>query len=429
MFVRAACAFLLCLSALAATRPPSVSAGAAGEMNYFIVVTGGELLEGTYPDAHTVFLTRALNPLGMRCAGSMIVDDRMADIKVVLRFASERAGLIIVTGGLGPTDNDITREAVSEFTGVPLKEEPDVVKELQRRYAGGSGELRANLRRQARVPASGTYLKNPHGTAVGLVFEQEKLVTVALPGPPRELQPMVEKELLPYLNRRFGIRPPGCSLTLRFIGLGQSQIDQTLKAHAPPPPDAVLYSTFDADRVDFRFSLPDDTPENRRRLEEFRRKVEACLGEHLYSCDGSSLEQCVIRLLKGRGSSLALAEVGSGGALAAALNGVEGAGSVFQGAHIAPTEEIMRRMLRVPDDRWGAAATAEERVNLLADSDPPSNCWVVVAGEIRAGDGRGSWVPVSFRPPEGPAAAARAPFRDRSRLVTYLLDELRRRLR
>ena len=115
------------------------------------------------------------------------------------------------------------------------------------------------------MPVQGTYLKNANGTAVGLVFETPDRVIVALPGPPRELQPMVRDELVPYLSRRFGTRPPGASLTLRFVGLGQSQIDQTLKDHVPLPADITTSSQFEGGRVDFTFSLPGDTPEDRAR--------------------------------------------------------------------------------------------------------------------------------------------------------------------
>jgi len=339
-------ASLLAVAALAAPPPQEPEA-----TNYRIVVTGGEMLEGAYADAHTLFLTRTLHPLGLHCAGSAIVDDRAEEIKAALRFAADRVPLVIVTGGLGPTDNDITRETLSDFTGIPLNEDPDLLKEAQRRFGAGSGELRANIRRQMRVPSRGTFLRNPSGSAAGLVFEQEKLVIVALPGPPRELQPIVQTELVPYLGRRFGTRKPGCCLTLRFVGLGQSQIDQTLKERAPVPTDVILFSAFEADRVDFTFALRGDTPQDRERLEELKRKIAPHFKDHLYAEGAVTLEQCVVGALKERGATLVVAEAGSGGALAAALSGADGTGKVFSGAHVASTEEALRGMLGVADDR------------------------------------------------------------------------------
>ena len=128
-----ACRFALPLLALALLSPGDLRAAEAGSASgdpivYEIVVTGGELLAGVYADSHTQFLTQTLHPLGLRCVGSISVDDKRADIAEALGFAVSRAKLVIVTGGLGPTENDITREALSEFTGIALQERPEVLR-------------------------------------------------------------------------------------------------------------------------------------------------------------------------------------------------------------------------------------------------------------------------------------------------------------
>jgi len=273
-----------------------------------IVVTGSELLSGAYPDGHTYFITRTLRPLGLECIGSMIVDDEQTDIKEALRYTTDNAELVIVTGGLGPTDNDITRKALSDFTGITLKEHPDVLAEMARRFRVPPDKLRANLRRQTQVPIEGAYLKNTKGTAVGLVFEQDERVIVALPGPPRELQAMVRNELMPYLSKRFGTRLPGSSLTLRFVGLGQSQIDQSLKDNVTLAPDIMVSSQFEGGRVDFTFMLPEDTPQDRARLQELKKEIIKHIGEYIYADDETTLEEHVLKLLKARGERLALAD-------------------------------------------------------------------------------------------------------------------------
>ncbi len=317
---------------------------------YMIVVTGGELLSGVYPDGHTYFITQTLRPLGLQCVGSMSVDDKRDDLKEALRYAAGKAPLVIVTGGLGPTPNDVTREVLADFTSIPLKEHPDVLQKMAQRFGGPPDRLRANLRRQTQVPTSGTYLKNANGTAVGLVFEKAETVIVALPGPPRELQTMVRDEMVPYLSRRFGTRLPGHSVKLRFVGLGQSQIDQTLKEHVPLAPDIMVSSQFEGGRVDFTFSLPDDTPRDRARLEELKGKIMKHLGESVYTDDETTLEECVVKLLETRGETLALAEAGSGGSLAAALSSADASKDVLAGAYFAPTVEKLRRLLGVSDD-------------------------------------------------------------------------------
>jgi len=415
---------------------PAVSGNPAGEqasqaVRYIIIVTGDELLAGAYPDGHTFFITRTLRPLGLQCVGSMFVDDSRTEIHEALRFASGKAKLIIVTGGLGPTDNDITREALRDYTGIELREHPDVLTALAKRFNTPVAELRANLRRQTQVPVQGTYLKNANGTAVGLVFEMPERVIVALPGPPRELQPMVRDELIPYLSRRFGTRPPGAALTLRFVGLGQSQIDQTLKDHVTLPPDVMTSSQFEGSRVDFTFSLPKDTPEDRARLQALKAKIVEYLGESIYAEEETtSLEDCVVKLLAARSQTLALAEVGSGGALAAALNGAKDAQRVLVGAHVAPTPERLRHLLGIrPETSEGNPTQQFAR----AAADEAASQWAIAVGEVRRSDS-GSFLEVALRLPDGQVEtrSIRVQVADasaRARLITDLLDQLRRRLK
>ena len=415
---------------------PQAALEAATPTRYMIVVTGGELLAGAYPDGHTHFLTRTLRPLGLQCVGSMCVDDKQADLKEALRFATDKVSLVIVTGGLGPTDNDITREALSDFTGMSLKEHADALREMARRFRTSPAQLRPNLRRQIQVPIHGTYLKNANGTAIGLVFERPDGVIVALPGPPRELQAMVHKELVPYLSRRFGTRLPGCSLTLRFVGLGQSQIDQTLKDHVPLPPDVTVSSQFEGSRVDFTFSLPDDTPGDRARLQELKRKIVKHLGGNIYADDNTSLEARVIKLLEARGATLALVEVGSGGSLAATLSGADDSQHVLAGAYVAPTEDKLRRLVGISDGHWIAGASDNQRVERLAAAvaETTASRWVIAVGEVRRDEDGAGYVTAVLIQPDGNCKRRRIRVRGagelaRSRLSTQLLDELRRRLR
>jgi nicotinamide-nucleotide amidase len=405
----------------------------APPVRYVIIVTGDELLAGAYADGHTFFLTRTLRPLGLQCVGSMCVDDQPSDIQEALRFATGKASLVIVTGGLGPTDNDITREVLRDFTAIPLREHPDVLAEMAKRFRRPAGELRQNLRRQTQVPTQGTYLKNANGTAVGLVFETADKVMVALPGPPRELQPMVRDELVPYLSRRFGVHAAGCSLTVRFVGLGQSQIDQTLKDHVPLPTDVITSSQFEGARVDFTFSLPHDTPADRAQLQRLKEEITRYLGDSVYAEDEkTSLEDRVVKLLEGRHATIAVAEVASGGALAAALTGADGADRVVAGAYVAPTRERLRDLLGVraeaPNDNMSSRQLAR------AAADATQSSWTVAVGEVQHGEDGAAFVEVAWRQPDGrmesrPVRLQGRGESARSRLVTELLDWLRRKLR
>jgi len=393
-----------------------------------IIVTGGELLTGAYADGHTHFLTRTLHPMGMVCAGSICVDDRAEDITAALAFAAGRCRLVLVTGGLGPTDNDITREVLSQFTGNPLAEQPEVVAAMARRFNTTPQQLRSNLRRQCLVPTRGGYLANSTGTAVGLIFESAETVIVALPGPPGELQPMVREQLSPYLQRRFGARPPGPSITLRFVGLGQSQIDATIKEHLALDPDIITGSQFQGGRVDFTFCLPQDTPQSRARLARLRSVIHEHLDEYIYADDDTTLEQHVLGLLDARGRTLAIAETGSAGALTAVLSAAPNAAAVLRGALVGPTLDSLAAIGLHSDSAAPTAAGLAETLARTAKAD-----WVLVIGEVSgSADGRAA-IPIALRDPSGrvqthelPAPAAPAAY---DRLTTQLLDHLRRRLK
>ena len=413
-----------------------VKSSISGPTKYMIIVTGGELLSGVYADGHTYFITKTLHPLGLECIGSMSVDDKKSDLKDALGYATEKASLVIVTGGLGPTENDITREALSEFTGIELKEHSDLLNKMARRFRVSPDRLRSNLRCQTQVPRQGTYLDNSNGTAFGLVFESAKAVIVALPGPPRELQAMVNNELLPYLKQRFGTRLPGCSIKMRFVGLGQSQISQTLRERIRPASDIMASTQFQGGRVDFTFSLPYDTQQDRERLKELKQEIMKHLGDNIYAEDESSLEECVIRLLEARSATLAVAEVGSGGSLAAALSQADVNNGVLVGAYIAPTEDKLYRLLGVENDNQidDASRTQQTEQLVRATADAAESQSAIAVGQVWRDENGTAYVNVAFKFSDGHIESRQYRHRGSgelasSRFITQLLDQLRRKLR
>ncbi len=421
-----------CASAGAGTSAPEPPP----DIDYMIVVTGGELLAGEFPDGHTHFLTRTLRPMGLHCVGSMTVDDRRPEIEAALKFACAKAPLVIVTGGLGPTDNDVTRETLEAFTGIALVESETVLSAMERRLDTPRDQMRANLRKQARVPSRGTCLMNANGTAVGLVFEMGEKVIVALPGPPRELEPMARDQLAPYLGRRFGTHPPGCSLTVRFVGLGQSAIDQVLDERVALPKNAILGSRFDGSRVDFTFAMPHDTAGEKAQLDSLKENILRHLGDSIYGFGEDSLEDVVLSALRADARALVIAEIGSGGALAAALNAARGADGVVAAAFSAPSAERLRSMLGIADDAWRGRTSAEDRARSLADAAATAfpGAWTIVTGEKVTDPSGAHTVPVALRSPDGrlECLSLGSPGTDtaaRAALVTQSLDHLRRRIR
>lgn len=400
-------------------------------LEYMIMVTGGELLEGIYPDGHTPFITRTLRPLGCRCVGSMVVDDVREEIEQALAFATNHAALVIVTGGLGPTPNDITRETLAEFTGIPLCEDAEVLAQMERRFQHSKEPLRPNLRKQCLVPARGGYLNNANGTAVGLIFDQGRSVVVSLPGPPRELQPMVKDELIPFMRRRFGVRPLGASLTLRFVGAGQSLIDQTIKDHLSIAPDVTITSLFEGGRVDFTFTLPGNSPADQSRLKRLETDLRQHLEEYVYADDGSSLEDVVAGQLIARGGSLALVEIGSGGQLAASLTRAKGIDRLLAGAWVGPNAASAAQWLGAP----APSGLAEKQLEALVTSAARlmRSQSVIATGPLETDAKSGQFVRVAFQLGNAPIEYQPLGVRDasessRAQLTTQILDRLRRLL-
>ncbi len=436
-------------------RPNPSTARSATAVRYAIVVTGEELLTGVYADAHTQFLTQTLRPLGYRCVLSVCVGDDEDEIVRTLKFVAPRVDFVLVTGGLGPTDTDVTRQALSRFTGTRLRLDADVVHHVERRFGRAFQRLPAGVQREALVPEGGHFLPNRRGTAVGLVFEGRPLV-VALPGPPSELRPMVTDELVPRLVKRFGRRPEGCSFRLRFVGLGQSQITDTLHRRVHLPADVVQTSQFHAGRVDFTFEFPSRTPADRRRMEALKSRILHELGPYVYADDDTSLEERVLQLLKTAGQRLAVLECFTGGRLSASLSRCSAASGTLVGAMAGPSEKTLEQLVSrcsrldsqptsdAPPDSAAVSQREHARKDAVNDTAVAvaqrarrqlAADWVVWVGEARPSEtGRDAQaVRVLVVGPDNRLVQRRLSVRNvsdetRDRVVTRVLDLLRRAL-
>jgi nicotinamide-nucleotide amidase len=300
---------------------------------------------------------------------------------------------------------------------------------MERRFNQSRDQLRANLRRQTLVPVRGGYLKNPHGTAVGLVFDSGASVVVALPGPPRELQAMTTAELVPFLQRRFGIHELGASLTVRFVGAGQSMIDQVIKDHLAVPPGVIITSLFEGGRVDFTFSLPGHSADDREVLKRLEAGIRQHLGGYLYASDGSSLEDVLANNLFARGGSLSLLEIGSGGAVAGALTGASRGNSLLASAFVAPTGEAMAKLLAIPPKELPEAPLEQIQRLATAAADKTGSQWIAGTSSLLtdAAGAKSLWA--VCRLPNGRWQSQRLPVRGsdqvaRGALNTQIIDFL-----
>lgn len=331
-----------------------------------IIAVGSELLGSARLDTNSLYITARLNEIGIAVRAKAVVGDSVADLEALLQAALRRAGLVILTGGLGPTDDDVTRDAVSRVLGRPMREDPAIVERLRQRFAARGLEMPAINRRQAMVPEGADVLSNPHGTAPGLWLEDRDRVVVLLPGPTSEMKPMIDA----VVQERLAPRGGGTRLFTRVVrvaGRPESHVD----AAAQP-----LYQRWrDEERgIDVTILATPGTID----LHLTVRAVEAAaaslhlaraaeelrdvLGEDLYSVDGQPIEAVVGGLLARAGYSIAVAESCTGGLLSSRLTDVPGSSAYVDRGVVAYSNQAKIEWLGVSPELLAAHGAVSEPV-------------------------------------------------------------------
>jgi nicotinamide-nucleotide amidase len=337
-----------------------------------IIAVGSELLGSTRLDTNSLFLADRLSSLGIVLRGKSVVGDDRQAIAEVFAQALARVDLVILTGGLGPTDDDLTREAVSSALGLAMAEDPAITAAIERRFASRGLRMPEVNRRQAMVPAGATVLDNPNGTAPGLYIEHGAQVIVLAPGPPRELQPMTERLVAGPLAAR-APRERLHRATLFIAMRGESHVEEKAQPiysrwvrEAPPIDTTILASP---SQVELHLTLrSDDEQAAVRRLTAARDELAAALGSAVFSTDGRSLEQVVGDLLIARHLTIAIAESCSGGLLASRLTDVPGSSAYVLAGVVAYSNAAKTSLAAVPEALMAAHGAVSEPVAVaLAD--------------------------------------------------------------
>lgn len=312
-----------------------------------IIIIGNEILSGKRVDTNSSFLGRTLGGLGITVTRKVTVRDTGEEICAEARAALERSDLVITSGGLGPTIDDVTREALSEATGIDLRLDEGYLREVEAMFRQRGLVFSENNRRVAMVPERGCFFRNPNGSAPGLCFEGDRFVLVALPGPPRELEPMVKNSLIPHLRSLdFSLRERP-ERVFRLVGLGESNIDQEVRGMVTPKDPIEVSSIPHLGWVEVTFGLLEESAEGGRRLEEvcmeFSRKFE---GE-IFGSREDALESTIGDQLRSRGESLVTAESCTGGLLGGRITATPGSSDYYLGGVVAYSNEIKQEVLHV----------------------------------------------------------------------------------
>ena len=317
-----------------------------------IIAVGSEMLTPFRVDTNSLFVTEQLNTIGIDVRMKAVAGDDVGELMSLLRGALEWAGVIVLTGGLGPTEDDITRDAVAGVLNVSMSENADVVAKIEQRFARRGIKMPEINRRQGMVPEGATLLDNPNGTAPGLWIERGETAIVLLPGPPREMKPMFEAVMRDRLAPRSG----GAGLFRRVIkitGRTESDVDATAQPiYGPWQSQAVPISTTILavlGQIELHLTAAArDRAEAERALEAAVGQLQAVLGESVYSVNGLGLEAVVAELLKSRALTIATAESCSGGLLASRLTDVPGSSAYMQQGVVCYSNASKTQWLGVP---------------------------------------------------------------------------------
>ncbi|MBI4166715.1 MAG: competence/damage-inducible protein A [Acidobacteria bacterium] len=317
-------------------------------MDAEIIAVGSELLTPFRQDTNSLYLTDKLNALGIEVRYKTIVGDDRARIAVVVRTALERSRWIIVTGGLGPTEDDLSREVVAEVLGRPLHEDSRIRRRIELRFARVGRAMPPNNLRQAQVPEGAECLENKMGTAPGLWIEQGGAVVILLPGPPRELESVFESQCLTRLE----LIVPRTILRTRIykvIGLAESEVDHRIAPlyNSYNNPVTTILATPNGIEIHLRARAADDSAAEAL-LAELGDKIESEMGESIFSTGGETIEEVVGRHLALRHKTLAVAESCTGGLLSEQLTRVAGSSNYFLGGTVCYSNELKTQLAGVP---------------------------------------------------------------------------------
>ena len=332
-------------------------------MNAEIIAVGSEMLTPHRIDTNSLYLTEQLNLLGVDVVFKSIVGDNLRHLVAAAQHGLFRSDILIFSGGLGPTEDDLTREAVAEALGVSLRRDPEIIGKLEKRFADRGWKMTPNNAKQADVIEGATVLPNPNGTASGQwlsgEFEGRERIVILLPGPPHEMKALFEQEVRDRLRAKV---PPAhlFTRTLKVAMLGESAVDARVAPIYKRYPDVDTTILAGAGEIELHFKTRAATLEDAQaRADEVADLVEDELDDAVYSRDGQSLEQIVGYWLQMRNATLAVAESCTGGLLAERITSVAGSSRYFVGGAVVYSNNLKTEFAGVPADiivRHGAVS-------------------------------------------------------------------------
>ena len=313
-----------------------------------IIAVGSELLTPDRIDTNSLFLTAELNKIGIQVVHKSVVGDSSGDLQQAFAQALERADIVLSSGGLGPTEDDLTREAVSDLLGRRLESNLEVLRAIQDRFARMGRQMAEVNKRQAMVPEGAIVLENPRGTAPGLWIEARDRILILLPGPPDELRAMFARQVAERLMRRSG----GVRLFTREIrttGMAESDLDERIKPIYLPLESVTTTILAGGGEIQIHLRLwSDDAQQAIHTLDGVAQQITVALGDHVFSTNGRALEEVVAEELVKHSSTISTAESCTGGLLAERLTRIPGSSNYFLGGVVSYSNDLKTAWANVP---------------------------------------------------------------------------------
>jgi nicotinamide-nucleotide amidase len=313
-----------------------------------LITTGSELLLGFSLNTHVNYIARKLDEIGLRLVRQTTVADNRAEMRATVSEALGRSDVILITGGLGPTSDDFTRDVVAELLDRSLVRDDAVAAAITERFRKRGTRMPEQVLVQALVPTGAQILPNPNGTAPGLALDHAGKLIVLLPGPPRELKPMFEQNVLPVLEKNYAPKDRPICRVFRVVGLAESLVEERIGEL----PGVELGFCAKMGEVEVRIIGKD--------LSEAEQRIRAALGDNIFGTGDDRLEEVVVKLLAGK--TLAVAESCTGGLIANRITNVSGASNVFLTGYVTYSNESKVRLLGVREETLAKHGAVSEEV-------------------------------------------------------------------
>lgn len=317
-----------------------------------LISVGTEILLGNIVNTNSAYLSEKCALLGLSVYYQTVVGDNEERMEEVIKTALDRSDIVILTGGLGPTQDDLTKETVSRVMGFPLIEDAhtkEMILKYMEQYKNNNSERRIteNNFKQALVPQGALILDNQNGTAPGLILEKNGKTAILLPGPPNEMKPMFEEEVFPYLRKK---QPETIySQMVKICGIGESQVAEDIQDLIENQDNPTIAPYAKTGEVHLRITArAENEKECKKLIKPVVRELKSRFGKNIFATDeNKSLEEAVVDMLKDQKLSLSLAESCTGGAVAARIVNVPGASQVFARGYVTYTNRAKRKCLGV----------------------------------------------------------------------------------